>query len=130
MAKNKGRPENLIPLTTEKAREIGSKGGRASVEARRKNKVFAGIYTEMLAAEYKVKKDGTESTVKGTEFVKIIAADVLERRDATSVSMLESMRKAIDGDEVHADVDVKAEVYSFEQKKKRLNELLGVEDKG
>ena len=34
MAKNKGRPENLIPLTVndERAREIRSKGGKARVQ--------------------------------------------------------------------------------------------------
>ena len=30
--------ENLKPLSTEKAREIGSKGGKASVKARQKKK--------------------------------------------------------------------------------------------
>lgn len=32
--------QNLKPLTTDKAREIGSKGGKASVEARRKRKTL------------------------------------------------------------------------------------------
>ena len=30
--------QNLKPLSTEKAREIGAKGGKASVEARRKKR--------------------------------------------------------------------------------------------
>lgn len=33
--------DNLIPLTTEKAREIGAKGGKASVRARRERKSIA-----------------------------------------------------------------------------------------
>lgn len=32
--------QNLKPLSTEKAREIGSKGGKASVEARRRRKTL------------------------------------------------------------------------------------------
>ena len=32
--------ENLVPLSTEKAREIGKKGGEASVQARRKKKTL------------------------------------------------------------------------------------------
>lgn len=35
--------QNLVPLTTEKAREIGSKGGKASVKARRQRKTLAQI---------------------------------------------------------------------------------------
>jgi len=39
---------NLKPLTTEKAREIGSKGGKASVEKRRQNKTFKEIINKFL----------------------------------------------------------------------------------
>ena len=40
--------KNLKPLTTEKAREIGSKGGKASVEKRRQNKTFKEIINKFL----------------------------------------------------------------------------------
>lgn len=40
--------KNLKPLTTEKAREIGSKGGKASVEKRRQNKTFKEIINRFL----------------------------------------------------------------------------------
>lgn len=45
--------ENLKPLTTDKAREIGSKGGKASVEAKRKRKAFK----EALLLALETKKD-------------------------------------------------------------------------
>ena len=40
--------KNLKPLTTEKAREIGSKGGQARVEKRRQNKTFKEIINRFL----------------------------------------------------------------------------------
>lgn len=39
---------NLKPLTTEKAREIGRKGGKASAEKRRQNKTFKEIINKFL----------------------------------------------------------------------------------
>ena len=46
--------ENLKPLSTEKAREIGSKGGKKSGEVRRQRKAFK----EALLLALDTKKDG------------------------------------------------------------------------
>lgn len=128
MAKNKGRPENLVPLTTDKAREIGSKGGKASVEARRKKKYFMEIYGEMLADEYDVTIDGKKEKISGKKFVKIIAKDILLRRDSASVAQLETMRKTLDGDSLEIEATVEqvdaTEGLSYEEKKKLAEEWL------
>lgn len=49
--------ENLVPLSTEKAREIGSKGGIASGKARRDKKNIRLAVEALLEKDYKG-KDG------------------------------------------------------------------------
>lgn len=52
-----GNPENLRVLTTEEAREIGSKGGKASVKARRKKKELRELLEIALSQPYKDNPD-------------------------------------------------------------------------
>ena len=129
MAKQKGRPENLIPAnkrTKEEARELGRRGGVASGEARRKKKYFKEIYAEMLADEYRIEKEG--KTVTGLQLVKEVARDVLLRKDSASVSMLDQMRKTLDGDSLEIEAAVEqvdaTEGMTYEQKKKLAEEWL------
>lgn len=100
MAKNKGRVENLVPLTTEKAREIGREGGKKSVESRREKKLLSQIYGELLADEYEIEIDGKKTKITGTKLVQSIAHDVLNRRDSSSVSMLKEIREATEGNKM------------------------------
>lgn len=129
MAKVKGRTENLIPAnkrTKEEARELGRRGGVASGEARRKKKYFKEIYAEMLADEYRIEKEG--KTVTGLQLVKEVARDVLLRKDSASVSMLDQMRKTLDGDSLEIEATVEqvdaTEGMTYEQKKKLAEEWL------
>lgn len=131
MAKQKGRPENLIPnsqRTPEERRENARKAGKASVEARRKKKYFMEIYGEMLADEYDVSIDGKKEKISGKKFVKIIAKDILLRRDSASVSMLDQMRKTLDGDSLEIEATVEqvdaTDGMTYEQKKKLAEEWL------
>ncbi len=131
MAKQKGRPENLIPnsqRTPEERRENARKAGKASVEARRKKKYFMEIYGEMLADEYNVTIDGKKEKISGKKFVKIIAKDILLRRDSASVAQLETMRKTLDGDSLEIEATVEqvdaTEGLSYEEKKKLAEEWL------
>lgn len=131
MAKQKGRPENLIPnsqRTPEERRENARKAGKASVEARRKKKYFMEIYGEMLADEYDVTIDGKKKKISGKKFVKIIAKDILLRRDSASVAQLETMRKTLDGDSLEIEATVEqvdaTEGLSYEEKKKLAEEWL------
>lgn len=79
MARN---DDNLKPLTTEKAREIGSKGGKASVEARRKKRDLRLALESLLESEVK-KKD-----LKGKE----------KNMTVAEAMSLEQVRKALKGD--------------------------------
>jgi hypothetical protein len=131
MAKQKGRPENLIPnsqRTPEERRENARKAGKASVEARRKKKYFMEIYGEMLADEYDVTIDGKKEKISGKKFVKIIAKDILLRRDSASVAQLETMRKTLDGDSLEIEATVEqvdvTQGMSYEEKKKLAEEWI------
>lgn len=62
--------ENLKPLSTEKAREIGAKGGKASVKARRKKKFLKEqLETLMLLdlPENKLKEDMRKLGIKDAD---------------------------------------------------------------
>jgi hypothetical protein len=43
--------QNLKPLSPNKARELGAKGGKASGESRRKRRTFREIFTAILASD-------------------------------------------------------------------------------
>lgn len=79
MARNK---DNLKPLTTEKAREIGAKGGKASVEARRKKRDLR------LALEALLESDVKKKNLSGKEQDMSVAEAI----------SLEQVRKALKGD--------------------------------
>lgn len=51
MATKGGRVENLKTPTAEEAREKGAKGGRASVEARRRKKTMREVYESLRTLE-------------------------------------------------------------------------------
>jgi c-di-AMP phosphodiesterase-like protein len=114
---------NLVPLTTDKAREIGSKGGKASVEAKRKKKLMSQIYGDLLADQYDVKIDGKTQKIDGDKFVKTIARDVLMRRDGSSVSMLKEIREATEGNNINISGDLDIYEMSSEQREQRRKEI-------
>ena len=97
MAKNKGRAENLVPLTTEKAREIGRKGGQRSGEVKREKKRMSQIYGEFLAGTHEVEIDGDKVKLEGEKLVAYVMSQVLSRGDSSSVSMLKEIREATEG---------------------------------
>ena len=111
MAKNKGRLENLIPLTTDKAREIGSKGGKKSVEVRREKKMFSQIQAEFLAETFDIVFDEEDKTKKltGEQLLKEVQRRILVRCDSASVSMIKEIREGKEGSKVLLDgtLDVK-----------------------
>jgi len=111
VAKNKGRLENLIPLTTDKAREIGSKGGKKSVEVRREKKMFSQIQAEFLAETFDIVFDEEDKTKKltGEQLLKEVQRRILVRCDSASVSMIKEIREGKEGSKVLLDgtLDVK-----------------------
>ena len=90
--------DNLKPLSTEKAREIGRKGGIASGKAKREKKLMSQIYAEFLEKHHDViTKDGTKRKLEGQELLNSVISKVLSRSDSSSVSMMKEIREATEG---------------------------------
>ena len=75
--------QNLKPLSTEKAREIGAKGGKASVKARRKKKEFRELFEKMLAEDGGV-LNGEQVTRKDlitAKAIRLLMAETTDTKD-------------------------------------------------
>lgn len=57
--------ENLVPLTTEKAREIGAKGGKRSGEVKREKRTFKKAIEWLANSDIKLKGGSVYDTLKG-----------------------------------------------------------------
>ena len=81
--------QNLKPLTTERAREIGKKGKIASDKAKKEKKLLSQVYADMLSEKYGKGEKGVDlkSVVKG----------ILADGGAPAVSMLREIREATEG---------------------------------
>lgn len=92
MATKGGRPENLVTPTTEKAREIGRKGGIKSGQVRREKKLLSEFYGELLAELYDI--DASDFNINS------VAKAILARADSASVALLKEMREATEGNKL------------------------------
>ena len=122
--KRPGRPENLKMInTTERAKELGSKGGIKSAETRRQRRLMSQIYADFLTKKHTITdRQGVRRKLTGEELLANVMSRVLARGDSSSVSLMKEIREAIEGSNVHLDADIGFE--SYEEKKKRLREKL------
>lgn len=106
--------QNLKPLSTEKAREIGAKGGKASVEARRKKRDLREQLEILLDKEYTDKKTG--ETMQGIE---VVTAALFKEAAKGNVKAFNTLRDTIGQAVVQkvmiaeVDADVIAEVEAI-----------------
>ena len=95
------KEDHLISLadrTPEERREIASKGGKASVEAKREKKLMSKIYAEFLMKEHDIiSKDGLKKKLSGDELLSSVMSKVLSRGDAAAVSLMKEIREATEG---------------------------------
>lgn len=102
MAKNKGRTENLIPVTErtkDEARQIARKGGIKSGIVRREKKMFSQIQAEFLAETFDIVFDEDDKAKKltGEQLLKEVQRRILVRCDSASVSMIKEIREGKEG---------------------------------
>jgi len=102
MAKNKGKTENLIPLTTEKAREIGRIGGKRSGEVRKEKRLVSMILMDYLQRDHKVTiqtgEDEAETKKMTTdELFEHSLTSALVRGDSASISTIKTMAEVLEG---------------------------------
>lgn len=103
MAKQKGRPENLIPneqRTPEERRKNARKAGVASGEARREKKRMSQIYADFLTSKHKITIDDIDKELEGVALLTEVMKKVLSRGDSASVSLLKELREATEGSKV------------------------------
>lgn len=79
-------PQNLKTPTTERAREIGRKGGLASQAAARKKKMLSELYKQFI--EEKFNESGQFND---------IVQKILDRGDSASVALLKELRESTEG---------------------------------
>ena len=92
--------QNLKPKpisSVEQAKIMGSKGGKASVKAKREKKLLSQVYGEFLAEKFSVTIDGRSKKVTGAEFLKYVARKIAARGDATTVALMKEIREATEG---------------------------------
>jgi coenzyme F420-reducing hydrogenase gamma subunit len=129
MAKNKGNIANLVPLTTDKAREIGALGGIKSGEVRREKKLMSQILADYLQKEHEVVLRDDEGNVVDRE--KVSASELIERTvtaimargDSASASMIKSLAEITEGKTVNLSGMVETASLTPEERKQRIAEL-------
>lgn len=89
--------ENLVPLTTNKAREIGRLGGIKSGKTKRKRKLMSQIYADFLAKSHEIEIDDQIKCVSSDELISIVMNKILSKSDSASVSMMKEIRETIEG---------------------------------
>jgi hypothetical protein len=117
--------KNLRPCTPENARERQLKSAQKRKENNEKKKLLSEMYAEFLSDEYKVRKDGEEIKISGTDYIKTIIKAVVSRGDSSSVAMLKEIREATEGQKINLNGEVKAEMQTTEERLKIFDELIG-----
>lgn len=121
------REDNLrpVPFTKENAKEMQRKSAEKRKENNEKKKLLSEMYAEFLSDEYKVRKDGEEIKISGTDYIKTIIKAVVSRGDSSSVAMLKEIREATEGNKLQLSGEVKTEMQSTEDRLKIFDEIIG-----
>lgn len=117
--------ENLKPCTKENARERQLKSAEKRKENNAKKKLMSQIYAEFLEKEYNVKQGDKERKLTGAELVNECMKKIIARGDSSSVSLMTEIRKAMEGDKVNLEGNVKTEMQTTEERLKIFDELIG-----
>ena len=113
--------QNLKPLSTEKAREIGAKGGKASVEARRKKRDLREALEMLLEKDF---KDKNGNVLSGTE---VITAKLFEKASKGDVRAFETIRSTVGQDPVQKVEQVNIDM-EYEQSVEYVKRLMREEE--
>lgn len=120
-----GNPSKLKPCTKENARERQLKSAEKRKENNAKKKLMSQIYAEFLEKEYNVRQGDKERKLTGAELVNECMKKIIARGDSSSVSLMTEIRKAMEGDKVNLEGNVKAEMQTTEERLKIFDELIG-----
>ena len=94
--------QNLIPTSQRsksEARELGSKGGKASAKARREKAAISEVYARLLAKKTKVVIDGKPAT--GLELLEQVVTQILVKgSDSAKIALIKEIRETTEGSKV------------------------------
>jgi len=94
--------QNLIPTSQRsksEARELGSKGGKASAKARREKAAISEMYARLLAKKTKVVIDGKPAT--GLELLEQVVTQILVKgSDSAKIALIKEIRETTEGSKV------------------------------
>ena len=116
---------NLRTPTTDEAKEMQKKSAEKRKENNAKKKLMSQIYAEFLEKEYNVRQGDKERKLTGAELVNECMKKIIARGDSSSVSLMTEIRKAMEGDKVNLEGNVKAEMQTTEERLKIFDELIG-----
>ena len=117
--------DNLTPFTSDNAKEMQRKGAEKRKENNAKKKLMSQIYAEFLEKEYNVRQGDKERKLTGAELVNECMKKIIARGDSSSVSLMTEIRKAMEGDKVNLEGNVKAEMQTTEDRLKIFDEIIG-----
>jgi hypothetical protein len=80
-------PQNLKPLTTKKAREIGRKGGIASGKAKKERRLMSQIFAELLS-------NGLDKDIEK------VSPKIIRKGGAAAVSLMKTIAESTEGSKV------------------------------
>ena len=123
-----GREENLkkaVPFTKENAKEMQKKSAEKRKENNERKKLLSEMYADFLVDEFNVRKDGKTIKLSGTDYVKTIIKQIVNRGDSSSVAMLKEIREATEGNKLQLSGEVKTEMQTTEDRLKIFDELIG-----
>ena len=94
--------QNLIPTSQRsksEARELGSKGGKASAKARREKAAISEMYARLLAKKTNVVIDGKPAT--GPELLEQVVTQILVKgSDSAKIALIKEIRETTEGSKV------------------------------
>ena len=117
--------QNLRTPTSEEAREMQRKGAEKRKENNAKKKLMSQIYAEFLEQEYNVRQGDKERKLTGAELVNECMKKIIARGDSSSVSLMTEIRKAMEGDKVNLEGNVKAEMETTEDRITAFENIVG-----
>lgn len=91
-------PENLVPFTSENARESQLKGAKKRKENTAKRKLVSEVLIEALQKKYDVGKGKEKKT--GYEILGQVAIEIIAKKNSASVSMIREIINATEGQKI------------------------------
>jgi len=117
--------ENLIPnseRSPSELRENGKKGGIASGESRRENKIISNRFSSFLIKKHNIKIDGQKTEINGEALLESVIGKILSRGDGASVALIKVMLEALEGNILTLKIDPNDKPVTLEDLEEILND--------